>query len=207
MNYKESYALSNGTTFTYSQVGPDDAYRGHSTKKNTMFTFFLKSFTFTFFLKSFTIACGIGIILILPLLFANTQHPPSTPPNRTERVNTPRTTTKRSLLTKDRKAEVSFQETEFYRTIIDNNIFRPLGWHPERPKEPFRLLGTRIPTDGKTSPQAIIQVTQGNKTYIVTTGDTLSKDTTVTDIRHKQVTLEKSGFQRILKLSTIIGLK
>lgn len=163
---------------------------------------------FRFLLKSIAIACGTGITLILPLLFANTQRLPSTPPNKTIGVSTPRSATKRPPLTKDRKAEVPFQETEFYRTIIDNNIFRPLGWRPERPKEPFRLLGTRIPTDRKASPQAIIQVTQGNKTYIVTTGDTLFKGTTITDIRPKQVTLEKSGRQRTLKLrTTTIWLK
>lgn len=160
-----------------------------------------------FILKSIVIAFGMGIILVLPLLFANTEHLPSTPPNKTVRVSTPRGIIKRPLLTKDREAEVSFQETEFYRTIIDNNLFRPLGWNPERPKELFRLIGTRIPTDGRTSPQAIIQATQGNKTYIVTTGDTLSKDTTITDIQPKQVTLEKSGHQRTLKLSATTWLK
>ena len=106
-----------------------------------------------FILKSIVIAFGMGIILVLPLLFANTQHLPSTPLNKTVRVSTPRGIIKRSLLTKDREAEVSFQETEFYRTIIDNNLFRPLGWEPERPKEPFRLIGTRTPTDGRTSPK------------------------------------------------------
>lgn len=29
-------------------------------------------------------------------------------------------------------------QSEFYRTIIDNNLFRPLGWTPPRPKEPYR---------------------------------------------------------------------
>ena len=157
---------------------------------------------FRFLLKSIAIACGTGIALILPLLFANTQRLPSTPANKTIGVSTPRSATKRPPLTKDREAEVPFQETEFYRTIVDNNIFRPLGWSPERPQEPYRLTGTLIPTDGKKSPQAIIQATQGNKTYIVTIGDTLSKDTIITDIRHKQITLEKSGRQRTLKLRT-----
>lgn len=162
---------------------------------------------FRFLLKSIVIAFGMGIILILPLLFANTQHLPSTPRNKAVKVSTPRSTTKRPQLTKDREAEIRFQETEFYRIIIDNNLFRPLGWRPARPKEPFRLIGTCIPTDGKTPPQAIIQATQGNKAYIFTTGDTLSKDTTITNIQSKQVTLEKSGHQRALKLGTTIWLK
>ena len=47
-------------------------------------------------------------------------------------------------------------QSEFYPTIIDNNLFRPLGWTPPRPVEPYRLLGTILPTDEKTPPQAII---------------------------------------------------
>ena len=33
----------------------------------------------------------------------------------------------------------------YYRTIIENNLFRPIGWTPPRPKEPYRLLGTLLP--------------------------------------------------------------
>lgn len=29
----------------------------------------------------------------------------------------------------------------YYRTIIENNLFRPLGWTPPRPVEPYRLIG------------------------------------------------------------------
>ena len=32
-------------------------------------------------------------------------------------------------------------QSDFYRTIIDNNLFRPLGWTPPRPIEPYRLIG------------------------------------------------------------------
>lgn len=161
----------------------------------------------TFLLKRLVIACGVGIILILPLLFANTQHRPASLPNKTIKVNTPRNSQKPSSVIKDRDTETSFQETEFYRTLINHNLFRPLGWRPARPKESFRLLGTRIPTDGKTPPQAIIQATPGNKTYILTTGDTFFKDTTVTDIQLKQVTLEKAGHRSTLKLSTTMWLR
>ena len=162
---------------------------------------------FTFLLKCLVIACGIGIILILPLLFANTQHRPAPLPNKTIKINTPRSSTKPASVTKGRGTETPFQETEFYRTMIDNNLFRPLGWRPARSKEPFRLLGTRIPTDGKTLPQAIIQATPGNKTYILTAGDTLSTGMTITNIQPKQVTLEKDGRQRTLKLSTTMWLR
>ncbi|MYG09219.1 hypothetical protein F4167_21920 [Candidatus Poribacteria bacterium] len=95
-----------------------------------------------------------------------------------------------------------FQDTDFYRTIIDNNLFHPLGWTPPRPQEPYRLLGTIIPTDAKTPPKAIIQDSAGNQTYIVTIGDTLDTDTHVTDIQTKHITLKKNGQQRQLTLKS-----
>ena len=100
-----------------------------------------------------------------------------------------------------------FQQSDFYRTIIGNNLFRPLGWRPPRPKEPYRLLGTIIPKDGKSPPQAILQTTAGNKIYTVTRGDTLGTDTTITNIHVKQITLEKDGKQRTLKLNPRPWLK
>ena len=95
-----------------------------------------------------------------------------------------------------------FQDTDFYRTIIDNNLFHPLGWTPPRPQEPYRLLGTIIPTDAKTPPKAIIQDSAGNQTYIVTIGDTLDTDTHVADIQTKHITLKKNGQQRQLTLKS-----
>ena len=45
-----------------------------------------------------------------------------------------------------------FQHSDFYRTIIENNLFRPLGWTPPRPVEPYRLIGTILPIDANTPP-------------------------------------------------------
>ena len=103
--------------------------------------------------------------------------------------------------------QVRSKNIDFYRVIIDNNLFRPLGWTPPRPQELYRLLGTIIPTDAKTPPKAIIQNTVGNQTHIVTIGDTLGKDTHVTDIQSKRVILEKAGQQRTLTLNTTPLLK
>ena len=88
----------------------------------------------------------------------------------------------------------------FYRTIIDNNLFRPLGWTPPRPIEPYRLIGTVLARDRNRPLQAIIKTTAGNQTHIVTTGETLDTQTRVTEIQHKQVTLETNGQPRTLRL-------
>ncbi|MYA72547.1 hypothetical protein F4009_00105 [Candidatus Poribacteria bacterium] len=70
----------------------------------------------------------------------------------------------------------------YYRTIIDNNLFRPLGWTPPRPIEPYRLLGTKLATDANTPPQVILQSTAGQTTYIVSIGEKIDASTEVVSI-------------------------
>ena len=97
-----------------------------------------------------------------------------------------------------------FDAQSFYRTIIDNNLFRPLGWTPPRPKEPYRLIGTILSMDDRTPPKAILQTTAGHRTLIVSTGDNLDASTKVVLIEGKQVVLSTEGRPRTLRLS--IGL-
>ena len=96
-----------------------------------------------------------------------------------------------------------FDAEAYDRPIIENNLFRPLGWTPPRPLEPHRLIGTILARDADTPSKAIIETTAGNqKTYIVSTGDKLSADTEVVSIQPKQVTLSTNGQQRSLSLNT-----
>ncbi len=99
-----------------------------------------------------------------------------------------------------------FDVEAFKRTIIDNNLFRPLGWRPPVPREPYRLIGTKLATDANTPPQAIIESIAGEKTYIVSTGETLDTSTEVVSIESKQVTLSSNGEQRTLRLNTTVTL-
>lgn len=94
-----------------------------------------------------------------------------------------------------------FDSESYYRTIIENNLFRPLGWTPPRPKEPYRLLGTLLPIDVNIPPKAILQTTATNKTHIVTIGELLDASTEVVEIKPKQVTLFTEGQRRTLKLT------
>lgn len=105
-----------------------------------------------------------------------------------------------------RKFGDDISSSSFYRMIIDNNLFRPLGWTPPRSQDPYRLTGTLIPTDGDTPPKAFLLATDTHTTHIVTIGDTIGKDTIVTKIEPKQVTLETSGQQRTLRLNTALWL-
>ena len=95
-----------------------------------------------------------------------------------------------------------FETETFYRTIIDNNLFRPLGWTPARPTEPYRLIGTILPIDANTPRRAILESTAGNKTYIVSTGEKIDASTEVVSIQGKQVILSRNGQQRTLHLQS-----
>lgn len=95
---------------------------------------------------------------------------------------------------------VAFDSVAYYQTIIENNLFRPLGWRPPVPREPYRLLGTVVARDADTPPQAIIESTTGETTYIVTTGEPLDASTEVVSIESKSVTLSTNGQQRTLHL-------
>ena len=99
-----------------------------------------------------------------------------------------------------------FDSEAYYRPILEYNLFRPLGWKPARPQEPYRLIGTLIPTDSNTPPKALLLKTATGTTHIVPLGDPLDANTTVTAIESKQVILETSGQQRTLRLNTSLWL-
>ena len=99
-----------------------------------------------------------------------------------------------------------FDSKAYYQTIIDNNLFRPLGWMPPRRIEPYRLIGTILPRSATTPPKAILQTTAGEKTYIVSMGEKLDASTEVVSIAGKSVVLSENGESRTLRLNTGVYL-
>ena len=95
----------------------------------------------------------------------------------------------------------SWRESAFYWTIIENNIFRPLGWTPLKPMPVYRLLGTVISTDG-TGRQAILQEIGSEQFHFLRVGDNVG-DATVTEILLKEVKLDKAGRRISLKMGRI----
>ena len=159
-------------------------------------------------------ACGVflaGALILLVIVLALRTSPPPTEtftiketPNSPLRLGEPPRTPSR----------VRFQfstlpplQSDFYRTIIDNNLFGPLGWTLPRPIEPYRLIGTLVARDTNTPPKVILQSTAGNTTHIVTTGDKLDADTEVVSIEAKQVTLQTNGQQRSLSLNADLWIR
>ena len=98
---------------------------------------------------------------------------------------------------------IVFDSEAYYRTIIENNLFRPLGWTPPVPVEPYRLIGTILPRDDRTPPRAILETPAGKTTYIVSIGEQIDTATKVVSIESKTVVLERDGARRTLYLSIV----
>lgn len=100
------------------------------------------------------------------------------------------------------RATVDFGENiEFYKVIIDNNLFRPLGWTPPNNEPAYSLVGTAVHPDGVIA-QATLLERRSNRYHFVTIGEKLG-DITVKDIQAKQVILEKDGKPITLKTEAI----
>ena len=87
--------------------------------------------------------------------------------------------------------QISNNADDFYRVIIENNIFRPLNWKPTQQAPTYTLLGTSTSTDGDNA-TAYITERKTDQFYTVTVGEKIG-NATVTDIQPRQVTLDKDG--------------
>ena len=96
------------------------------------------------------------------------------------------------------RGEVDFGENAaFYKTIIDHNLFRPLGWTPPKNEPQYSLAGTAVSQNGAIS-QATLLERRSNRYHFVTIGTKLG-DVTVKDIQAGKVTLDKGGEAITLK--------
>lgn len=89
-----------------------------------------------------------------------------------------------------KKVEARDSGGDFYRVIIENNLFRPLGWQrPNRDPE-YALIATWIGTRGSVA-KALVMERKSSKLYYVARGEKVG-DTTVEKIEANQVSLKAS---------------
>ncbi|RKU12978.1 hypothetical protein C6501_10055 [Candidatus Poribacteria bacterium] len=87
----------------------------------------------------------------------------------------------------------------FYQAIIDNNIFRPLGWQPETPQPKYVLIGTAIATNTTQHTKAYIVERQSGQLHVVRVNDRIGEQM-VKGIEAKQVILQKGDQEIILQI-------
>ena len=92
----------------------------------------------------------------------------------------------------NRGGGVNFGENEaFYKTIIEYNLFRPLGWTPPNNEPSYSLVSTAVNQNGVIS-QATLLERRSNRYHFVTIGTKLD-DMTVKEIQAKKVIMDKAG--------------
>jgi len=105
-----------------------------------------------------------------------------------------------ALDTKKGKGEINdlpHNPESFYQFIIDNNLFRSLGWQPPKQQPIYTLIGTAVSQNTSDS-KAFILERRSNRFHIVKLGETLG-DARVKKIQSKQVTLREKGKDIILQ--------
>ena len=86
---------------------------------------------------------------------------------------------------------------EYYKVIVDNNLFRPLGWRSPNNKPRYTLIGTWISSNSMIA-KALILEQRSNQTYYVSIGDKVG-EATVESIKSNQVSLDLSGDIKMVK--------
>ena len=115
------------------------------------------------------------------------------------------TNTNRAAQRNTNKESESKDNSDFYGVIVDNNIFRPLGWRPPNKEPEYTFIGT-VTDDTETMAKAFVLERRSNQFYIAKVGDKVG-DAVVQEIKDKQIILDKNGEQITLKGGNMQFLK
>ncbi len=99
----------------------------------------------------------------------------------------------------------SEDKPDFYRVIVDNNIFRPLGWRPPNKEPEYTFVGTRVDSSG-TVAEAYVLETRSNQFFMASIGDKIG-DAIVKEIKKKEIILDKNGEVITLKGGNMVFLQ
>ncbi|RKU29096.1 hypothetical protein C6497_06825 [Candidatus Poribacteria bacterium] len=92
----------------------------------------------------------------------------------------------------------SGENSSFYQVIIDNSLFRPLGWKPPNKEPEYAFVGTTIYIDDTKKSEANVLERRSNRFYTVNVGDEVG-DAIVKEIKEKEIILDKDGETITLK--------
>ena len=89
----------------------------------------------------------------------------------------------------DRQKSVA--DGNFYRVVVENNLFRPLGWRKPKEGPQYTLIGTKIQSKGEIT-KAFVMENRSNNYYWVSVGEKVG-DATVEEIETGQISLNIAG--------------
>lgn len=80
---------------------------------------------------------------------------------------------------------------DFYQPIVENNLFRPLGWRKPNDESDFTLIGTLIESNNQRAKAFLIE-RRSNRYYPVSVGEKVG-DAIVESIKPNEVSLTENG--------------
>ncbi len=89
---------------------------------------------------------------------------------------------------------------DYFKVIVNNNIFRRLGWRPPKKEPEYTLIGTTTNPNSAYS-EAIILERRSNQLRTVKVGETFGT-VSVKEIKPKQVLLDDKGKEIKLKMGS-----
>ena len=95
--------------------------------------------------------------------------------------------------------------SDYYQVIVDDSLFRPLGWKPPNKEPEYTLIGTSIDPLGNHS-KAFVSERRTDAFLIVRIGDNMG-DMILKEIEDKKVVLDKDGDSITLRTRDIEFLK
>ena len=148
----------------------------------------------------FFVLCLLLCVCSLFGIYRLQAEPQETQPTPTEVSETPSDV----RFASDPQSDVS---SDFYQTIIDNNLFAPLGTNlhsKPRPGANLKLVGTFLTQEPTDSTVLITDASTGRQ-HVLSIGDVLGIFE-VSEIQPKQVTLNHNGKPVVLRLPSNVLL-
>lgn len=149
------------------------------------------------FVKTLGLVSIVGGIIALSVYLYGKNKPDASPPIAPQKLMRPHQHTESQQ--NEQVAREYANGDAFYQVIIDNNIFRPLGWHPQTPKPKNILIGTVIATNTTQHTKAFIVDRQSGQLHSVRVNDRIGEQT-IKEITAKQVILQGDGQELRLQI-------
>lgn len=96
----------------------------------------------------------------------------------------------------------SDENSSFYQVIIDNSLFRPLGWRPPNKEPEYSFVHTSISIDGTKKSEASLIEKRSNRFYTGNVGDEVG-GAIIKEITEKEIILDKNGETITLRRGTL----
>ncbi len=95
------------------------------------------------------------------------------------------------------KESNSKEDTDYYRVIVDNSLFRPLGWRPPNKEPEYVYIGTAYEETGVIE-KAFLREQRSGRFFNAYVGDKVG-DAVVKEIKQDQIILDKDGEEITLR--------